>query len=45
MYRPEMAKAFFIGCEDPIEKEAENIASSSAAPVPLQDVEITLRIQ
>ena len=45
MYKPEVAKAFFIGCEDLIEKKAENIASNSAAPVPLQDVEVTLRIQ
>ena len=42
---PEVAKAFFIECEDLIEKEAENIASNSAALVPLQNAEITLRIQ
>ena len=35
MYRPEVAKTFFIGCKDPIKEEAENIASSSAAPMPL----------
>ena len=36
---------FFIRCEDPMEEEVDNIASCSAAPVPLQDEEMMLRIQ
>ena len=35
MRRPEMAMTFFIGCDDLIEEEAENMASSSVAPTPL----------
>nr|POE70714.1 hypothetical protein CFP56_49104 [Quercus suber] len=35
----------FIGCEDLMEEEAGNAASNSAIPVPLQDEEMTLRIQ
>lgn len=42
MHKPEVTMTFFIGCEDPKEKEAENIASSSATPEPLQDEEMTL---
>ena len=45
MHILEVAITFFIGCEDPIDEEAENIANSSAAPMPLQDEEMTLQIQ
>jgi len=34
MHRPEVAMTFFIGCEDPMEGKAENIACSSVAPTP-----------
>ena len=40
-----MAMTFFIGCDDPMEKEAENMASSSVPPEPLQDEEMMLQIQ
>lgn len=43
MNRPEVSMTFFIGCDDPMEEEAENIANSSVAPTPLQDEEMTLR--
>ena len=43
MHKPEVAMTF-IGCEDLMEEEVENIASSSAAPTPLRDEEMTLRI-
>ena len=42
MYRPKVAMTFFIGCDNPMEEEAENIASSSVALAPLQDEKITL---
>ena len=45
MHRLEVAMTIFIGCEDPMEEEVENVASSSIVPVPLQDEEMTLRIQ
>lgn len=45
MCRPEVAMTFIIGCDDPIEEEAENIASRSVAPAPLQEKEMTLRFQ
>ena len=35
MRRPKMAMTFFIGCDDLMEEEAENMASSSVAPTPL----------
>ena len=44
MHRPEIVMIFFIGCEDLMEEEVGNVASSSAAPTPLQDEEMTLRI-
>ena len=40
-----MAMTFFIGCDDPMEKEAENMASSSVPPEPLQDEEMMQQIQ
>ena len=36
---------FFIGREDPMDKEVENMASSSSAPLPLIDEEMVMRIQ
>nr|POE91597.1 hypothetical protein CFP56_25640 [Quercus suber] len=45
MCRPEVAMTFFIGREDPMEKEAENMASSSLAPLPLVNEEMVTRIQ
>ena len=45
MRRPEVAMTFFIGREDPMEEEVENMASSNLAPPPLQDEEMVLRIQ
>ena len=42
MHRPKVAMTFFIGCEDPMEEVAENIASSSVIPTPLQDEEMML---
>jgi len=45
MRRPEVAMTFFMGCEDHIEEEAENMASSSLAPPPLLDEEMVTRIQ
>ena len=36
---------FFIGCEDQMEEEARNAANSSITPAPLQDEEMTFRIQ
>jgi len=45
MCRPEVAMTFFMGCEDPMEEEAGNMASSSSAPSPLLDEEMVMRIQ
>jgi len=45
MHRPEVAMTFFIGCEDLMEEEAKNIASSNVTLAPLQDEEMTLQIQ
>ena len=36
---------FFIGREDPMEEESENMASSSSTPPPLVDEEMVTRIQ
>ena len=44
MHRPKVAMTFFMGCEDPMGEEAENMVSSSSAPSPLQDEEMSLRI-
>ena len=49
-YRPKdsqnkVAMTFFIGCEDQMEEEARNAANSSITPAPLQDEEMTFRIQ
>ena len=45
MCRPEVATTFFIGHGDPMEEEAENVASSSSAAPPLVDEEMVMRIQ
>ena len=45
MHRLRVAVTFFIGREDPMEEEAENVASSSSATPPLVDEEIVMRIQ
>ena len=45
MRRPEVAMTFFIGRENPLKKEAENMVSSSLAPPPLVDEEKVMRIQ
>ena len=45
MRRLRVAMTFFIGREDPMEEEAENMASSSLAPPPLVDEEMVTRIQ
>ena len=45
MRRLEVTMTFFIGREDPMEEEAENIASSSSASTPLVDEELVMRIQ
>ena len=44
MRRLEVAMTFFIGYEDPMEEEVENMASSSSAPPPLVDEEMVTRI-
>ena len=45
MCRPEVAMTFFIGCKDPMEKEAKNMVSSSSTLPPLVDEEKVMRIQ
>ena len=35
---------FFMGCEDPMDEEVKNLASSSSAPPPLQDEEMVTRV-
>ena len=45
MHKLEIAMTFFIGCEDQMEEEARNAANSSITPAPLQDEEMTFRIQ
>ena len=45
MCRLLVAMTFFIGREDPMDKEVENMASSSSAPLPLVDEEMVTRIQ
>ena len=45
MRRPKVATTFFIGHEDPMEEEVENVASSSSAATPLVDEEMVIRIQ
>ena len=45
MRKPEVAMTFFIGCNDPMKEEAENMASSSVAPTPLHNEEMMLQIQ
>ena len=44
MRRPEMTMTFFIGHEDLMEEEAENMASSSSVLPPLVDEEMVMRI-
>ena len=43
--RPKIAMTFFMGHEDPMEEEAENMASSNLMPPPLVDEEMVTRIQ
>ena len=43
--RPEVVKTFFIGREDPMEEQSENMASSSSALPSLADEEMIARIQ
>ena len=45
MRRPEVAMTFFIGREDLMEEEVENMASSSSAPPSLVDEEMIAKIQ
>jgi len=45
MCRLEVVMTFFIGCEDPMEEEVENMASNGLAPPSLQNEEMVLRIQ
>ena len=45
MRRPELAMTFFMGREDPMEEDTENMASSNSAPPPLGDEEMVIRIQ
>ena len=45
MCRPEVAMTFFMGRKDPMEEEAENMASSSSTPPPLLGEEMVTRIQ
>nr|POE59760.1 hypothetical protein CFP56_61797 [Quercus suber] len=45
MRRPDVAMTFFIGHEDPMEEKAENMASSSSAPLSLVNEEMIARIQ
>ena len=45
MCRPKVAMTFFMGHEDPMEEEAENMASSNLMPLPLVDKEMVTRIQ
>ena len=42
MRRLEVATTFFIGYDDPMKEEVENMASSNVAPTPLQDEEMML---
>jgi len=45
MRKPEVVMTFFIGREDPIKEEAENMAGSNSAPPPLPNEEIVMIIQ
>ena len=45
MPRLEVIMTFFIGHEEPMEEEVENMASSSLAPPSLVDEEMIVRIQ
>ena len=44
MRKPEVAMTFFIGREDPMEEQAENMASSSSASPSLIDEKMIVRI-
>ena len=44
IHKHEVAMAFFISCEDPMEEEARSMASSNVAPPSLQDEEMALTI-
>ena len=45
LHRLKVAMTFFMGREDPVEEEAENMASSGLAPTPLVYEEMVTRIQ
>ena len=45
MRRPKVAMTFFMGCEDPMQEEVENMASSSLVPPHLLDEEMVIIIQ
>ena len=45
MHMLEVAMTFFMECEDPVGEEAGSMASSNSTPPPMQDEEMTLRIQ
>ena len=44
MRKPEVAMTFFMGREDPMEEEPENMASSSSASPSLIDEKMIVRI-
>ena len=44
MRKPEVAMTFFMGREDPMEEEVENMASSSSASPSLIDEKMIVRI-
>ena len=44
MRKPEVAMTFFMGREDPMEEETENMASSSSASPSLIDEKMIVRI-
>ena len=44
MRKPKVAMTFFMGREDPMEEEAENMASSSSASPSLIDEKMIVRI-
>nr|POE91770.1 hypothetical protein CFP56_48509 [Quercus suber] len=45
MHMLEVALTFFMECEDPMGEEAGSMVGSSSTPSPVQDEEMTLRIQ
>ena len=45
MHRPKVTMTFFMGYEDPMEEKAKYMVNSSSTLPPLQDEEMSLRIQ